>query len=176
MSGHKNDTSSPTSPHVRSDVLTLLSIIWIVATVIGIATEALAQARLKPNSATAAMRWLANGMWRAGPCARAQNFQRFEFGTAPIVEVGSGQRGEGERLELLGVSETRKGYIDVQTRVCAPVGCNQTRETYKKLGNDQMQEWHFEGRLPDHAPYILVTNGQATDGTGPGRIFNRCPK
>ncbi|MEN9855727.1 MAG: hypothetical protein RL186_5 [Pseudomonadota bacterium] len=176
MSGHNNDTPGQRTSRMHADVLTLLSIIWIVASVIGIATHAFAQPSPKPNFATEAKRWLANGMWRAGPCAQAQNFQRFEFGSAPIVEVGSGQRGEGERLELLGVSEARKGYIDVQTRVCAPVGCNQTRETYKKLGKDQMQEWHFEGRLPDHAPYVLVTNGQATDGKGQGRIFNRCPK
>lgn len=118
--------------------------------------------------------WLSSSVWRAGPCDSAQNFQSFSFTSQPKVEVGSGKPGEGERLELLRISTDPTGLIQVETRVCAPVGCNQTVERYKKLGPNQMQEWHFEGRLPDHVPYVIVQDGAALDGSGPGRVFNRC--
>lgn len=126
------------------------------------------QARLGPQA------WLGASVWRTGSCTSAQNFQTFSFTSAPKVEVGSGKPGDGERLELLRISTDPAGLIQVETRVCAPVGCNQTIERYKKLGPDQMQEWHFEGRLPNVTPYVIVANGAAVDGSGPGRVFNRC--
>ena len=118
--------------------------------------------------------WLGDSIWRAGPCQSAQNFQTFRFTNAPKVEVGSGKPGDGEQLELLHINMVAGGLIQIETRVCAPVGCNQTMERYKKLNADQMQEWHFEGRLPDRPPYVIVANGLALDGSGPGRIFTRC--
>lgn len=128
----------------------------------------------KETAPTTPQAWLGASIWRAGPCASAENFQTFSFTATPKVEVGSGKPGQGERLELLGISTDPTGLIQVETRVCAPVGCNQTIERYKKLGPDQMQEWHFEGRLPGITPYVIVANGAALDGSGPGRVFNRC--
>ncbi len=123
---------------------------------------------------TAASQYLARGVWRTGPCERAGNFQTFVFAPRGEVEVGSGTPGAGERLEL--VSATRQGAdIQVETRVCAPVGCNQTFEVYRVLDDGRMQEWRFEGRLPGQAPYVLVADGRATDGT-PGRVFQRCQR
>lgn len=119
-------------------------------------------------------RYLARGIWRTGPCERAGNFQTFVFEPKGEVEVGSGSPGGGERLEL--VTAVRQGAdIQVETRVCAPVGCNQTFEVYRVLDEGRMQEWRFEGRLPGQPPYVLVADGRATDGT-PGRIFQRCER
>ena len=122
-----------------------------------------------------AQAWLGRAVWRAGACDRQENFQTFRFGDNPQVEVGSGRPGDGEALQVLRVGLSTDGLIEVETRVCAPVGCNQTVERYRRIGANQMQEWHFEGRLPDHVPYVLVRDGQAVDGSGPGRLFNRCP-
>jgi len=119
--------------------------------------------------------WLGQSVWRATTCDKKENFQTFSFNPSPQVEVGSGKKGDGEKLELLRVGTSPDGLIEIETRVCAPVGCNQTVERYKKTGPNQMQEWHFEGRLPELQPYVLVRDGQAVDGSGPGRIFNRCP-
>ena len=119
--------------------------------------------------------WLGQSVWRATTCDKKENFQTFSFTPSPQVEVGSGKKGDGEKLELLRVGTSPDGLIEIETRVCAPVGCNQTVERYKKTGPNQMQEWHFEGRLPELQPYVLVRDGQAVDGSGPGRIFNRCP-
>jgi hypothetical protein len=139
-------------------------------------------ATLEPRIAPAASqmndaalgRFLGNGIWRAGACDGHGNFQAFKLSEAQ-VEVGAGHAGEGEKLQILRVR--RNGdTVEVETRVCAPepVGCNQTFEQYKVLGNDQLKEWHFEGRLPGMEPYVLVRDGRATDGTGEGRTFNRC--
>lgn len=118
--------------------------------------------------------FLARGVWRAGACGQAQNFQAFIFGASGrSVEVGSGAPGQGERLELLRAGG-KDGLVEVETRVCAPVGCNQTFEQYKVLDDNRMQEWRFEGRLPDQPAYVLVADGRSLDGTGPGRVFNRC--
>lgn len=125
--------------------------------------------------ANPAQAWLGQSVWRATACDKKENFQTFSFSPAAQVEVGSGKKGDGEKLELLRVGINTEGLIEVETRVCAPVGCNQTVERYKKIGPNQMQEWHFEGRLPEHQPYVLVRDGQAVDGSGPGRLFNRCP-
>ena len=119
--------------------------------------------------------WLGQSVWRATTCDKKENFQTFSFNPSPQVEVGSGKKGDGEKLELLRVGTSPDGLIEIETRVCAPVGCNQTVERYKKTGPNQMQEWHFEGRLPELQPYVLVRDGQAVDGSSPGRIFNRCP-
>lgn len=127
------------------------------------------------TAANPAQAWLGQSVWRATTCDRKENFQTFSFNPTPQVEVGSGKKGDGEKLELLRVGTSAEGLIEVETRVCAPVGCNQTVERYKKIGPNQMQEWHFEGRLPEHQPYVLVRDGQAVDGSGPGRLFNRCP-
>jgi hypothetical protein len=131
------------------------------------------QGRVPASAAPAALQsFLANGIWRAGACTARENFQTFRFGPTSSVEVGSGVPGEGEKLELLGVREVN-GLVAVETRVCAPVGCNQTFEQYKRLDANRIQEWHFEGRLPNEAPYVLVSNGRATDGSQ-GRVFQRC--
>jgi hypothetical protein len=168
----------------RSGMIIALCIFWVVASILGIATYAFAS---NPNGLRGALSdastptrmqspeaWLGTSVWRAGPCESAQNFQAFRFSSQPKVEVGSGKLGEGESLELLRISNNPDGLIQIETRVCAPVGCNQTIERYKKLGPDQMQEWHFEGRLPDRVPYVIVQDGAALDGSGPGRVFNRC--
>ncbi len=193
----------PSAANDRANMVLTLCLIWVMASVLGFAVQAFAStpsglrgsqatnaaiakqvlkqrpARSTSNSRSSAhtstpQMWLTGGVWRAGPCDSAQNFQTFVFVPAPKVEVGSGKPGEGEKLELLRVARVEGELIQVETRVCAPVGCNQTVERYKVLGVNQMQEWHFEGRLPDHPPYILVANGAALDGTGAGRIFNRC--
>ena len=122
-----------------------------------------------------AQTWLGQSIWRPTSCDQKENFQTFSFTASPQVEVGSGIKGDGEKLELLRVGTSPDGLIEIETRVCAPVGCNQTVERYKKTGPNQMQEWHFEGRLPELQPYVLVRDGQAVDGSGPGRLFNRCP-
>ena len=143
------------------------------------ATEAAARPSYGPMTGpartdAAASQYLARGVWRTGACERSGNFQTFVFEPKGEVEVGSGTPGGGERLEL--VSATRQGAdIQVETRVCAPVGCNQTFEVYRVLDDGRMQEWRFEGRLPGQAPYVLVADGRATDGT-PGRIFQRCQR
>jgi hypothetical protein len=178
----------------RSGVVVALCIFWVIACAFGFAVQAFAatptglrgaqtdsapatKARSTPSrrgSVQTPQAWLSNSVWRAGPCDSAQNFQSFSFTSEPKVEVGAGKPGEGERLQLLRVSTDPTGLIQIETRVCAPVGCNQTIERYKKLGPNQMQEWHFEGRLPDHVPYVIVQDGAALDGSGPGRVFNRC--
>ncbi len=176
----------------RTQWVLVICCIWVIGSLIGFAAQALAatpnglrgiqsgNAQTKSASATPAQsatspqNWLGSSIWRTGPCDVAQNFQTFSFTPSPKVEVGSGKPGDGERLELLRVTTDAQGLIQVETRVCAPVGCNQTIERYKKLGPNQMQEWHFEGRLPNLAPYVIVANGAALDGSGPGRVFNRC--
>lgn len=195
--------ASGTTRKTRASAVTAFCIIWIIASVIGFAMQAFAatptglrgsQSSPQPVPAPPAAKakssralpkvaagntqtpqaWLGASVWRAGPCDVQQNFQAFSFTAEPKVEVGSGKQGDGERLQLLAVSTDPQGLIQVETRVCAPVGCNQTIERYKKLNANQMQEWHFEGRLPDHVPYVIVANGAALDGSGPGRVFNRC--
>lgn len=128
-----------------------------------------------PTPTNPAQAWLGQSVWRATSCDKKENFQTFSYIPTLQVEVGSGKKGDGERLELLRMGISPEGLIEIETRVCAPVGCNQTVERYKKIGPNQMQEWHFEGRLPEHQPYVLVRDGQAVDGSGPGRLFNRCP-
>jgi hypothetical protein len=184
-------------PQTRSGLVLILCVFWVIASLIGFAVQAFAATptmlrgtepsatplaktesarsiRRRKGAVLTPQAWLGSSVWRAGPCDSAQNFQTFSFSAAPKVEVGSGKPGEGERLELLRVSSVEDGLIQVETRVCAPVGCNQTVERYKKLDANKMQEWHFEGRLPDHVPYVIVANGAALDGSGPGRVFNRC--
>ena len=155
----------------------------LVTTLFGVTVEAKPNkpAGLRGGTSAAATRanpaqaWLGQSVWRATSCDKKENFQTFSFTATPQVEVGSGKKGDGEKLELLRVGTSPDGMIEIETRVCAPVGCNQTVERYKKTGPNQMQEWHFEGRLPGLQPYVLVRDGQAVDGSGPGRIFNRCP-
>ena len=116
--------------------------------------------------------YLRNSVWRTSECGQSHGFQTFNFSNPHKVEVGNGKLGEGEKLYI--VSSGRTGNIvEVKTRVCAPVGCNQTLEEYKVLNENQMQEWRFEGHLPNEAPNIVVANGVASDGSV-GRVFNRC--
>jgi hypothetical protein len=117
--------------------------------------------------------FLSRGVWRAGACAGAQNFQAFKVGARKTVEVGAGKTGQGERLDVLRLARAGD-MLEVETRVCAPVGCNRTFEQYRVLSPDTIQEWRFEGRLPDQPPYVLVADGRSTDGSGAGRVFNRC--
>lgn len=126
-----------------------------------------------PAGGADVQRFLGTGVWRAGTCGREGNFQAFRFGPLPQVEVGLGQPGSGELLEMIAASR-RADMVEVRTRVCAPVGCNQTYELYRVLGPDRLQEWRFEGRLPDRPPNIVVADGRASDGSA-GRIFTRCP-
>lgn len=179
----------------RSKLGWTMVLFWLAASLIGAATQVFAAtppglrgvaepAQGKQTRTTKTQRkstlsapetWLGSSVWRAGPCDTAQNFQTFAFTpTASKVEVGSGRRGDGEQLELLRIADLAGGLIQIETRVCAPVGCNQTIERYKKLDANTMQEWHFEGRLPNITPYVIVANGAAVDGSGPGRVFNRC--
>jgi hypothetical protein len=174
----------------RTQLGVAICVFWLLACLVGFATQVFAATptglrgsqnettpvrKQAPRATLQPQAWLGSSVWRAGPCESAQNFQTFAFtASAPKVEVGSGKPGEGERLELLRISALEGDLIQIETRVCAPVGCNQTVERYKKLDANRMQEWHFEGRLPDHAPYVIVANGAATDGSGPGRVFNRC--
>jgi hypothetical protein len=185
--------ASATVRKSRASFVTAICIIWVVASAIGFAVQAFAATptglrgsqsspaptakmgkTAKAHAAMTPQTWLGSSVWRAGPCESAQNFQTFSFTSTPKVEVGSGKPGDGEKLELLRITSDSAGLIQVETRVCAPVGCNQTVERYKKINANQMQEWHFEGRLPDHVPYVIVANGAALDGSGPGRVFNRC--
>jgi len=159
---------------------------WVVALCVAALCTSAADAKPKKPSglrgessllspaSNPAQTWLGQSIWRATSCDKKENFQTFSFAPTPTVEVGSGKKGDGERLDLLRVGMSPEGLIEIETRVCAPVGCNQTVERYKKTGPNQMQEWHFEGRLPEHQPYVLVRDGQAVDGSGPGRLFNRC--
>ncbi|NJR20369.1 MAG: hypothetical protein HC777_02070 [Hyphomonadaceae bacterium] len=179
----------------RSKLAWMMVLFWLVASLIGAATQVFAGSTTglrgsqepavpqtksaakskRSSSAASPQAWLGNSIWRAGPCESAQNFQTFAFSaSASKVEVGSGKRGDGEELELLRIGEIAGGLIQIETRVCAPVGCNQTIERYKKLDANTMQEWHFEGRLPNIEPYVIVANGAALDGSGPGRVFHRC--
>jgi hypothetical protein len=127
-----------------------------------------------PDAATRT--FLERGVWRAGACGSARNFQTFRFAPALQVEVGSGAPGSGEVLEMIAAGRHRiagADLVEVQTRVCAPVGCNQTFELYRVLDADRIQEWRFEGRLPDLPPNVVVVDGRASDGTA-GRVFTRC--
>jgi hypothetical protein len=157
-------------------VVAFICFIWVIASVIGFSMQAFAAVPTghKANPQMSPQSWLGSSVWRPGPCDTTENFQTFNFTAAPTVEVGSGKRGDGERLELLHIGMHHVGFIQIESRVCAPIGCNQTLERYKILGANQMQEWHFEGRLPGHAPYVLVSEGAARDGSGPGRVFDRC--
>jgi hypothetical protein len=172
---------SKTQGQAQPGWIVALCIFWVMASIISVATQAfgatpsgLRGSVSEAASAQTPQAWLGSSVWRVGPCETAQNFQAFTFSAAPKVEVGSGKLGEGEQLDLLVVASDPDGLIQIETRVCAPVGCNRTIERYKKLGPNQIQEWHFEGRLPNITPYIIVANGAAVDGSGPGRVFNRC--
>ncbi len=174
--------SSQSKPKPLASLATLLTAL-LVTILFGASAEAKPKkpaglrggAAASATLANSAQAWLGQSVWRATSCDQKENFQTFSFTASPQVEVGSGKKGDGEKLELLRVGTSAEGLIEIETRVCAPVGCNQTVERYKKTGPNQMQEWHFEGRLPEHQPYVLVRDGQAVDGSGPGRIFNRCP-
>lgn len=135
---------------------------------------------LKPkkaiNSQQQAIDFLAKGVWRGEDCSTESNFQKFSFKNKQNppnrVEVGFGELGSGEPLEIIKY-DLKNQIIEVQTRVCAPVGCNQTFEQYKILGPDKMFEWTFEGHLPDQPPNIVVRNGIDKEGNS-GRTFRRC--
>lgn len=116
--------------------------------------------------------YLSNSVWRTSDCGQYHGFQTFNFTAPQKVEVGNGRIGDGERLDIV-YSNQSGNIIEIKTKVCAPVGCNQTLEEYKILNPNQIQEWRFEGHLPNEAPNIVVANGVATDGSA-GRIFNRC--
>lgn len=173
---------SRSTPKLVSPSAALLTLA-LVATLIGTLAEAKSKKPKGLQGGAAALAtplnpaqtWLGQSVWRATTCDKKENFQTFSFNPTPQVEVGSGSKGDGEKLEVLRVGTSPEGLIEIETRVCAPVGCNQTVERYKETGPNQMQEWHFEGRLLEHQPYVLVRDGQAVDGSGPGRLFNRCP-
>lgn len=120
--------------------------------------------------------YLKNSAWRTTECNEDGNFQSFVFNPQkPKVEVGYGAKGEGERLEML-KADIKGEFVEIETRVCAPVGCNHTYEKYKILGQNQIQEWSFIGQLPDNPPLVMVKDGIATNDNSKGRVFNRCEK
>lgn len=131
----------------------------------------------KPPVYTAkAASFLKNSAWRTTECGEDGNFQAFIFNQQkPQVEVGYGANGEGERLEMLN-ADVKGEFVEIETRVCAPVGCNHTYEKYKILGPNQIQEWSFIGQLPDNPPLVMVKDGIATNDNSKGRVFNRCEK
>lgn len=117
--------------------------------------------------------FLSGGVWRVDGCENKAFFQAFDLKSNPaIVEVGAGEMGEGEKLQILSTRFVN-GMIEIRTTVCAPVGCNKTWEQYKVIGKDKMQEWNFEGHLPNQEPNVVVKNGIAFDGSK-GRIFKKC--
>ncbi len=128
------------------------------------------------NSQQQAIDFLSKGVWRGEDCNPESNFQKFSFKNKQNppnrVEVGFGELGSGEPLEIIKY-DLKNQIIEVQTRVCAPVGCNQTFEQYKIIGPDKMFEWTFEGHLPDQPPNIVVRNGIDKEGNS-GRYFKRC--
>jgi hypothetical protein len=128
------------------------------------------------NSQQQAIDFLSKGVWRGEDCNLESNFQKFRFKNVQSqlnsVEVGFGELGSGEPLEIIKY-DLKNQIIEVQTRVCAPVGCNQTFEQYKIIGPDKMFEWTFEGHLPDQPPNIVVRNGIDKEGNS-GRTFKRC--
>lgn len=127
---------------------------------------------VKPQKISA-NKFLGNGVWRVDNCEEKDFFQAFNLSDkSPSVEVGAGVIGEGETLKVLSTSVVN-GMIEVRTTVCAPIGCNKTWEQYKILGNDKMQEWNFEGHLPNQEPNVVVKEGVAFDGSQ-GRIFKKC--
>lgn len=136
------------------------------------APKARVQKTKSKSTINVAQSYLGNSVWRAGECTKAHGFQTFSFGSFPKVEVGNGKPGEGEKLDMI-YSNRLGNIIEIKTKVCAPVGCNQTLEEYKVLNQNQIQEWRFEGHLPNEAPNVVVANGVASDGSV-GRIFNRC--
>lgn len=118
-------------------------------------------------------KFLSGGVWRVDGCERQDYFQAFDFkARPPIVEVGAGNLGDGEKVQILSVAQIG-AKVEVRTTVCAPIGCNKTWEQYKILSEDMMQEWIFEGHLPNQAPNIVVKDGVAFDGSK-GRIFKKC--
>lgn len=160
-----------------------LALLGLMAFVIGYSINSFASSRPNPKTKaltkttpSTAQTFLQNGVWRVGECGKGENFQAFSFNNRGVpvnrVEVGSGALGDGERLEILRTN-LANNIVEVQTRVCAPVGCNRTFEQYKIISNNQIQEWRFEGLLPNEPPNVVVANGVASDGTT-GRIFNRC--
>ncbi len=123
-------------------------------------------------AANPAQSFLSNSIWRASECGQNHGFQTFNFNNPQKVEVGNGKPGDGEMLDMIYLNRTGN-IIEIKTKVCAPVGCNQTLEEYKILNQNQIQEWRFEGHLPNEAPNVVVANGVASDGSL-GRVFNRC--
>lgn len=122
-----------------------------------------------------AVSYLKNSAWRT-ECNEEGNFQTFIFNPKkPQIEVGYGLKGDGERLEML-KANVKGEFVEIESRVCAPVGCNHTYEKYKIIGPNQMKEWSFIGQLPDNPPLVMVKDGIATNDNSQGRIFNRCEK
>lgn len=118
-----------------------------------------------------AKKYLGNDVWRADSC-KGDNFQHFQFNNSPNVEVGNGKLGDGEKVKLLR-AEKINNLIEVETSVCAPIGCNKTFEQYKILDKNKVLEWHFEGRLPNEGGHVLVDNGH-DNFKNPARTFYRC--
>lgn len=119
-------------------------------------------------------KFLSHGVWRTSDCNQ-NNFQFFSFtNNKPLVEVGYGKKGEGEKLDILN-AQINKNILLIQTQVCAPIGCNHTFEEYKILSNDKITEWTFEGHLDEEPPNIVVKNGFDNNGNV-GRTLVRCPK
>jgi hypothetical protein len=171
----------------RRDSVFVLAVLVGIALSSGLALRAAAGEAVLPGGfkpgpeiaqiAPKARAFLGEGVWRVvektGACEPAANFQAFVFTRPPSVEVGQGAPGTGETVQLLKADAT-DSFVSIETKVCAPVGCNHTIERYKVIDANTMQEWDFEGRLPGQAPYVLLEAGKApADGTE-GRVFRRC--
>lgn len=119
--------------------------------------------------------FLSNGVWRINECSETGNFQAFSFkNKTPLVEVGYGQIGDGEKLDIINAS-IKNNILQIETQVCAPIGCNHTFEQYKILNKNKIMEWVFEGHLDNEPPNIVVKNGIDKEGNK-GRILVRCTK
>lgn len=120
-------------------------------------------------------KFLDKGVWRINNCQENGNFQAFSFkNNKPLVEVGYGIIGEGEKLDILN-AQLKGNLLLIETQVCAPIGCNHTFEQYKIISKDKMSEWVFEGHLDNEPPNIVVKDGFDNNGNL-GRVFIRCNK
>lgn len=143
------------------------------AAVLNVSDASAAKAQIYTKNATD---FLKTSVWRASDCDTEGNFQTFILTPSKqLVEVGAGKKGEGEQLQLLKV-DVKAGFVDIETRVCAPVGCNHTVERYKIINQNTISEWDFTGYLPDNPPLVVLKDGIAQNDGSKGRIFNRCAK
>jgi hypothetical protein len=149
---------------------------FVHAKTISKSKKAIASKLVKKPDAINAANFLNQGVWRGENCEPESNFQKFSLNSnsPSFVEVGYGIVGEGEKLEIVKFA-SQNDILEIQTKVCAPIGCNQTFEQYKIINSNRLFELTFEGHLPDQPPNIVVQNGRDKQGNL-GRFFTRCNK